>query len=83
MKISLDFDGVLAHTMKRWCEVCNGLSNNAPLVDITKIKHWYFYKDFGLTREEAFIIFDIVWENWQKLEPMEVDLWQKTQMLNN
>jgi len=83
MKIALDFDGVLAHTMKRWCEVCNGLSNKAPLVGVRDIEHWHFYKDFGLTKVEAFDIFDIVWQNWQKLEPMEPDLGQKTHMLNN
>ncbi len=85
MKIALDFDGVLSHTMKRWVEIFNEKYSKkySRMITIRDINEWAFFEDWGMDKDEAFEIFDQCWENWDKLEPLETDLWQKTKMLCN
>jgi len=83
MKIALDFDGVLSHTMKRWVEIYNKKPNKHAQISIRDISEWAFYKKMGLSLEEAFEVFDACWKDWEKLEPLEPDQWLKTRMLCN
>lgn len=85
MKVALDFDGVLSHTMKRWVAVCNlhYADKIGREVSLREVEKWAFFEDFGMTVNEAFAVFDKVWNNWQSLIPMEQDLDQKTKMLSN
>lgn len=80
MRIALDFDGVLSHTMKRWIEVHQNGGGKMTLRDVDV---WAFYEKFGMSKDECFAIFDQVWGNWDEIIPMEHDLNQKTKMLNN
>ncbi len=81
MKIALDFDGVLSHSMKRWVEIQNQTFKRKKIT-LRDVDVWAFYEKFGMTKEECFKIFDKVWGDWTKLIPMEHDLQQKTKMLS-
>jgi len=81
MKLALDFDNVLAHTTQLWVEVCNHRSNGARLINVRDVDEWDFWKKIGLSHEEAFTIFDICWESWRQIPPLETELHQKTKML--
>ena len=86
MKIALDFDGVLSHTMKRWVAVFNLHYKDKYEIDeltIREIDRWAFFEKFNMPVDEAFEIFDKCWTNWEKLEPLEQDIYQKTKMLSN
>lgn len=83
MKIALDFDGVLSHTMKRWVAVYNTKPNKHAEISTRDIDKWAFFENWGMNLEEAFGIFDECWRDWEKLEPLEPDQWQKTKMLCN
>jgi len=85
MKIALDFDGVLSHTMKSWVKNYNkGYSKKYnKQISVRDIDKWAFYESWGMEKEECFDIFDQCWQDWEKLEPLEQDLWQKTKMLCN
>ncbi len=47
------------------------------------IDQWGFYEPLGITIEECMEIFEEAWRDWNLLEPMEQDMWQKTHMLCN
>lgn len=83
MKIALDFDGVLSHTMKRWVAIYNGKPNKHADITIRDINEWAFFENWGMSVDECFEIFDECWNGWENLEPMEQDQWQKTKMLCN
>lgn len=81
MRIALDFDGVMSHTMNSWCVEANKLLGTN--YSIRDIKQWEFFNDFGMPMDKAFEIFDLAWSKPDMLLPLEQDLWQKTKMLNN
>lgn len=83
MKIALDFDGVLSHTMKSWVRICNGLNNNVKPLTMRDIDVYEFFNKWDMTLKECFEIFDIAWSEWEKLEPLEQDIGQKTHILCN
>ena len=83
MKIALDFDGVLSHTMKSWVKRYNKRKDKHANISVRDIDKWAFYESWGMTKEECFDIFDECWGDWRKLEPLEPDQWQKTKMLCN
>lgn len=85
MKIALDFDGVLSHTMKSWVKNYNKSYSDKynKQISVRDIDKWAFYESWGMGKEECFDIFDQCWQDWEKLEPLEQDLWQKTKMLCN
>lgn len=87
MKIALDFDGVLSHTMKRWVAVFNSQKSqkytNGKDISLRDIDKWAFFEKWGMPVDEAFEVFGKAWSNYRMLEPMEQDLYQKTKMLNN
>lgn len=69
MKISLDFDGVVADTMGLWAIKYNKkYDKNITFADI---KEWDFWKGYGLTLEQAFELFHECWEDWRGLKPLE------------
>lgn len=81
MRISLDFDGVLSHTMKSWVLKYN--EKYGANITTRAVERWSFFEDFGLGVKDAFVIFEEAWSDIQKLEPLEQDIWQKTKMLSN
>lgn len=83
MKLALDFDNVLAHTTQLWVEICNHRSNGAKIINVRDVDEWDFWRKMGLSHEEAFTIFDITWESWRQIPPLEPELYQKTKMLRN
>lgn len=83
MKLAIDFDNVLAHTTHLWVEICNHRDNGARNISVRDVEKWDFWKDLGLDNKEAFDIFDITWESWEKIPPIESEIQQKTKMLSN
>jgi len=80
VKISLDYDGVLSHTMGTWCTLYNKKYNKN--IGTKDIGGWDFYKGLGLTTDEAFEIFHECWANPQLLKSLEKDLPLKTMKLS-
>jgi len=82
IKIALDFDGVLADTMKLWVFSYNKKFPTKKLT-IKDINEWDFYKKEGinLTKEQAFEIFDFCWRHQEFLKSMERNLAYKIEML--
>ena len=74
MKIALDFDGVLAHTMGLWVDEFNRRHPSKKTV-ITDVKKWSFfqYEPFSITYDEAFDIFDYCWRHAEYIKPLETD----------
>ena len=83
MKIALDFDGVLAHTMKSWVRICNEMDNGVKHLTVRDIDRWSFFKKWNMSIDDAFVIFDKAWSEWEELESLEQDIYQKTHMLCN
>lgn len=81
MRISLDFDGVLSHTMKSWVNNCNILDNNVPEITLKDIDRWAFFEKWGMEWPEALEIFKMCWTDTDNLDPMEHDLAQKVRLL--
>jgi uncharacterized protein len=70
-RIALDFDNVLADTMTGWINYYNKKYNvNLRKSDITLWKFWEL-KTIGMEKADAYRIFDLVWYEWQELEPLE------------
>lgn len=73
-KIALDFDNVLADTMTAWINYYNKQYNsNLRKSDVTLWKFWEL-ESIGMTRENAYKIFDEVWFKWQDLNPLEKNI---------
>lgn len=74
MKIALDFDGVLSHTMKSWVNEFNIL-HPSKKTTIKDIQQWAFFEHepFNINFDEAFEIFDYCWKHWENLDALEVD----------
>lgn len=81
MKIALDFDGVTAYTTKLWVQKFN--DRYGKEVTTRAIDQWGFYEPLGITLNDCMELFSETWRDWQNLEPMEQDMWQKTKMLCN
>lgn len=75
MKISLDFDSVLADTMVSWTNKFNKKYNRK----LTKndVKKWEFWHDFNIKKTDSDEIFREAWEDWKNLPPTEKHLDQK------
>ena len=82
MKIALDFDGVLAHTMRLWVDEFNRL-HPSKKITIKDIDQWSFFKkeSIGISYDETFEIFDFCWKHWELLKPLEVDQGLKVEEL--
>jgi len=74
MKIALDFDGVLCHTMRAWIDEFNVL-HPSKKTTIRDIQEWSFFEKepFNISYDEAFKIFDYCWKHWDDLDALEVD----------
>lgn len=78
MKIALDFDGVLGHTMDLWVNEFNK-QHPSKKTTIEDIQKWSFFESdpFNIDYKEAFEIFDYCWRHWEYIKPLEVDQWFK------
>lgn len=79
MKLAIDFDGVLAHTMKGWVEKYNSLIDSP--ITLRDIDMWAFFEKWGMDWPQALDIFKMTWNDPDNLEPMEHHLNQKVKML--
>jgi len=85
MSISLDFDGVLSNTIKKWIQIFHkdySEKYHKLQLSYNKIKEFDFYKDFDITHDDSRKIFEKCWEQWNYLEPTEFMLEQKTKTLS-
>ncbi len=85
MKIAIDFDCVLANTIKRWIEIFNDSYSekydNLQLA-YNKITQWGFYSNFDITKKDAMEIFSKCWKQYESLEPTELMLHYKISKLS-
>jgi len=83
MKIAVDFDSVLADTMKLWVFEYNK-QYPSKKITIKNINIWNFFDnpEINLTKEEAFVIFDFCWRHWEFLKTMERNLGTKLERLS-
>lgn len=81
-KVSLDFDGVLAHTMDLWISEFNK-QHSSKKTSIADVTAWAFFErdPFSINEKEAFELFDFCWRHWELIKPVEVDQWYKVEML--
>ncbi len=82
MRIALDFDGVLAHTMELWVDEYNRL-HPSKKITIEDIDRWAFFEkeSIGLSYDEAFDIFDFCWRHSELINPNEADQQVKVKRL--
>jgi 5'(3')-deoxyribonucleotidase len=72
IKVALDFDNVLADTMTAWINIFNKkYSREIKKSDIIKWKFWPLLK---IRKKKAYEIFNLVWENWEELRPIEENI---------
>lgn len=57
-------------------------ANYGRSISKADIKQWAFWKDLSIKKEEADIIFEMAWKDWQNLPTTEDDLSEKTRQLN-
>ena len=85
MSIAVDFDGVLSNTIKKWIQIFNihytKKYDNLQL-SYNKIAQWDFYKMYNITHDDSREIFAQCWKDWNSLEPTELMLSQKTNILS-
>jgi uncharacterized HAD superfamily protein len=61
MKIAVDIDGVLLDIMVEYCKIFNKrYGTNYIKKDVTD---WEFFKDWGISEEEAFAVFNQIYED--------------------
>jgi 5'(3')-deoxyribonucleotidase len=79
-KVALDFDNVLADTMNAWLNIFNKrYSREIKKSDIIKWKFWPLLK---IRRKTAYQIFNLVWENWEELPPIEENIASRVEKLS-
>lgn len=83
MRIGLDFDGVLGHTMDLWVDEFNR-RHPSKQATIKNVDRWAFYEydPFNIDQTEAFDIFDYCWRHWEQIKPIEVDQAMKVDRLS-
>jgi len=74
LRIAVDFDGVLGHTLDLFVEEFN-IRHPTKTITIKDIDVWDFWEkpNIGISRDEAFDIFDFCWKHWELIKPMEVN----------
>ncbi len=72
INVAVDFDSVLADTMVVWVHYYNKKYGKSLVK--ADVHSWEFWRDFGISREEAFTIFDYAWLDWENLPATEIDL---------
>src|SRR5688500_13582930 len=80
VSIALDFDSVLADTMVVWVQYYNKEYHKSAIK--ANVVSWEFWHDFGISREEAFKIFDYVWLDWENLPATEIELSRTVERLS-
>ena len=61
MKIAIDIDGVLIDLMVEYCRIFNSIYGTSyKKEDVTD---WEFFKDWGISEEEAFSVFNQIYED--------------------
>lgn len=80
LKISLDFDSVLADTMITWTEKYN--QKKGTTLTKSDIISWEFWKDLKIESEYVSVCFRESWEDWKNLPPTEENLDQKITKLS-
>ena len=83
-KIAIDFDSVLANTVKRWTEIFNAHHSEKYHdlhISYNKIREFSIGKYFGISSDDVGEIFNQCWQQWDTLEPMEFALAQKIKTL--
>lgn len=70
-RIALDFDNVLADTTTIWLKHYNSVYNKS--IKKSDLDEYYFWHNLGISKEEAFRIFSVVWNNWRELPVIERD----------
>lgn len=80
MLISIDLDGVLSDSMGLWIQIWN--ASNYPKLNYEDISEWDFWRRLGLDEKRFSEIFDEVWSNWEKLQPLEQNVAQTVDKLN-
>jgi len=61
MKIAIDIDGVLIDLMVEYCRIFNSIYGTSyKKEDVTD---WEFFKDWGISEEEAFAVFNQIYED--------------------
>lgn len=69
IRIAIDFDNVLADTTGVWIKYYNRMYNKS--LNKSEIQEYYFWDRLGISEEEAFKLFSIVWSNWKDLPLLE------------
>lgn len=74
MRIALDFDGVLGHTMDLWVDEYNR-QHPSKRITIEDVDRWAFFEkpEIDMSVDDAFEIFDYCWRHWEQIKPNEVD----------
>jgi len=82
MKISLDFDSVLADTMVLWVKKFN--AHNGKDYKKDHVRTWTFWdqEEFKMSHSDADKIFEESWEDWENLDPTEKNLSSTTSKLS-
>lgn len=61
MKIAVDIDGVLIDLMVEYCRIFNSIHGTSYKKD--DVQNWEFFKDWRISEEEAFDIFNQIYED--------------------
>ncbi len=80
MLIAIDLDGVLSDSMGLWISIWN--SSNYPKLSYEDISEWDFWRRIGLNEKRFSEIFDEVWSRWEDLQPLEHDVSETVERLN-
>lgn len=74
MRLAVDFDGVLGHTLDLFGDEFNIRHPTKPIT-VKDMDIWDFWEkpNIAISKDEAFDIFDFCWKHWELIKPMEVD----------
>ena len=85
VKIAIDFDSVLANTIKKWVQIFNSdysVKYQNKKLAYNQITTFGFYDDLNISQKDTWKIFAQCWEEWDMLEPTEFMLDVKTKKLS-
>jgi len=80
MLIAIDLDGVLSDSMELWIRIWN--ASNYPKLSYEDISEWDFWRRLGLTEGRFSEIFDEVWSRWEELQPLEQNVAEIVDRIN-